>query len=122
MIGQPQGLFSGMNQDDFMRLIQMLQSQPKGMMTQPMMLAGSGVSAQTEAELRRLGVHPSQLDKTAPAPQNTGYSLGKEAPGQLDMEQRQRNASAAKLGMQPGKNYTDDEIRAEFFRQRRGKR
>lgn len=113
---------AGMTQEDIVRLLTMLQAQqqqPQPMLTGPMMLAGSGVSAQTEAELRRLGVHPSQIDRAAPAaPMPATYSVGSAAPGQVSLEQRQRNASAAKLGLPPGKDYTDDEIRAAYLRQR----
>jgi hypothetical protein len=79
---------------------------------------GDGVSMQTHAAMKEAGVGPYEGMPAAPAPA-PGYSVGASAPGQVDLEQRQRNASAAKLGLPPGRNYTDQEILAATLRQRR---
>lgn len=137
---QPQGLFQGMSQEDMIRIYQMIQQrqQQQPMLTGPMMLAQANTK-QPNA-IQRIFGGPSDVmspkdrlaycqadpegvgcerfrDVNKPAPA-TPYSLGSDAPGQKSMEQRQRNASAAKLGLPPGKDYSDDEILAATLRKR----
>ena len=77
---------------------------------------GDGVSSQTKAGIE--AALPGFYGTKQPAPTPGGYSLGNDAPGQKSLEQRQRNRSAAKLDLPPGKDYTDDEILAATLRKR----
>ena len=132
---QQNGMLSGLSpqqQEYLSRLMQYLnQSQQEPMLTGPMMIAQNqlqkmfGGPSDVMSPKERLaycqadpeGVGCERFKGNA-APVQTGYSLGKEAPGQLELEQRQRNESAAKLGLPPGKNYSDDDIRAATLRKR----
>ena len=117
------------NNDGLARLLMYL-NQPQPMMTGPMMLAqntqnpnqlqrmlgvrGDGVSSQTKIGIEKS--LPGFYETKAPEPDAKGYSIGSDAPGQKSLEQRQRNESAKKLNLPPGKDYSEDEIRAATLR------
>jgi hypothetical protein len=79
-------------------------------------LRGDGVSMQTHAGMKAAGVGPYEGAAPAPTASTATYNTGSAAPGQDDLEKRQRAASAAKVGLPPGRDYTDDEIRAATLR------